>query len=525
MGADAAEVGPTGGYDVVEASIATLAADMAAGKLTSEALTAAYQARIAAIDWAGPALRSVICLNPRALDDARALDAERAAGKLRGPLHGVPVLVKDNIDTADGTATTAGSLALQGNVTLRDTPVVRRLKDAGALILGKTNLSEWANIRSAHSISGWSGVGGLVKNPYVLDRGAAGSSSGAGAAIAASLAAVGVGTETDGSVTAPASFAGLVGLKPTLGLVSRTHVVPISASQDTPGPMARSVEDAAILLTAMAGSDPDDPATRDADARRADYVAALRGASLAGKRLGVLRYACKLQPPAEAVFDAAVARLKAEGADLIEVDFTPPEDLGQNELVVLLTELKACLNAYFATMPAAVKVRSLADVIAFNRATPREMALFGQELLEQAEATQGLADPAYLKARADSLHAAGAEGIDRLLAADKLDALIAPTYGPAARIDVSGDHFWGGGSTTLAAIAGYPHLTVPMGQAHGLPVGLSFIGPAWSDAAMLALGYAFEQAAGARRAPTYLPTLEDGAEIVAAFAPFPAPSR
>ena len=429
------------------------------------------------------------------------------------------VLVKDNIDTDDGTATTAGSLALRDNVTLRDAPAVRRLKDAGAVILGKTNLSEWANIRSAHSISGWSGVGGLVKNPYVLDRSAAGSSSGTGAAIAASLAAAGVGTETDGSVTAPSAFTGLVGLKPTLGLVSRTRVIPISASQDTPGPMARSVEDAAILLTAMAGSDQDDPATAEADARRTDYLAALRGASLAGKRLGVLRYACKLRPAAELVFDAALARLRAAGAEVIDVDFTPPDDLGKNEHAVLLTELKAGLNAYFASMPAAVGIRTLADVIAFNRSTPREMALFGQDALEKAEATPGLDDPAYLKARAESLRAAGAEGIDRLLAADRLDALIAPTCGPAARIDVGGDHHWGGGATTLPAIAGYPHLTVPMGQLRGLPLGLSFIGPAWSDAAMLALGHAFEQAVGPRRAPTYLPTLEDGAEIAAAFAP------
>ncbi|HLI66952.1 MAG TPA: amidase family protein, partial [Caulobacteraceae bacterium] len=348
---------------------------------------------------------------------------------------------------------------------------------------------------------------------------------GTGSAIAASLAAVGVGTETDGSVTAPSAFAGLVGLKPTLGLVSRTHVIPISASQDTPGPMARSVLDAAILLTAMAGSDPHDPATAAADARRTDYAAALRGASLAGKRLGVLRYACKLRPATEAVFDAAIARLRAGGAEVLDVDFTPPDDLGKNEHTVLLTELKAGLNAYFATMPAAVKVHTLADLIAFNRASPRELALFGQELFEKAEATLGLGDPAYLKARADSLRAAGAEGIDRLLAADRLDALIAPTFGPAARIDVGGDHFWGGGATGMPAIAGYPHLTVPMGQVRGLPVGLSFIGPAWSDAAMLALGHAFEQAVQARRPPTYLPTLEDDAETVAAFTPFPAPSR
>jgi amidase len=317
-------------------------------------------------------------------------------------------------------------------------------------------------------------------------------------------------------VTAPSSFAALVGLKPTVGLVSRTRVIPISHSQDTPGPMARSVEDAAILLTAMAGVDRDDPATAEADARRTDYAAALRGATLAGKRLGVLPHANRLRPASERVFDAAVTRLREQGAEVVEVEFTAPDDLGKDEHAVLLTELKAGLNAYFATMPAAVTVRSLADLIAFNRETPREMALFGQELLEKAEATLGLVDPAYLKARANALRAAGAEGIDRLLAAGRLDALIAPTYGPAARIDINGDHFWGGGVSGLPAIAGYPHLTVPMGQVQGLPVGLSFIGAAWSEAALLALGYAFEQAMQARRAPTYLPSLEDGGAVIAA---------
>jgi amidase len=512
-----------GGYDVVEASIATLAADMAAGKVTSEALVAAYQARIAEVDWAGATLRSVIVLNPRSLGDARALDAERRAGKVRGPLHGAPILVKDNIDTDDGTATTAGSLALTGNVTFRDAPVIRRLKDAGAVVIGKTNLSEWANIRSRFSISGWSGVGGLTRNPYVLDRGAAGSSSGTGTAIAASLAAAGIGTETDGSVTAPSSFAGLVGLKPTVGLVSRTHVVPISHSQDTPGPMARSVADAAILLTAMAGSDPNDPATAEADTRRIDYLAALAGATLLGKRLGVLAWATKLRPGVDRVFDAAVARLKAAGAEVVMVDFTPPETLGRDEHTVLMTELKAGLNAYFATTPAQVACRTLTDVIAFNRATPRETALFGQDLLEKADATPGLADPAYLKARADSLRAAGAEGIDKLLAGHRLDALIAPSYGPAGRIDVVGGDHGLGRSSMLPAIAGNPHLTVPMGQVRGLPVGLSFIGPAWSEAALLALGYAFEQMVQARQPPTYLATLENDEDIAAAMAPARAP--
>lgn len=507
-------------YPVAEKSVAQLQAEMTAGKVTSVELVQAYLARIEAIDRAGPTLRSVIALNPKALDEARALDAERRAGHLRGPLHGIPVLVKDNIETEDGVATTAGSLALKDNVTGRDAPAIRRLRDAGAVILGKTNLSEWANIRSTHPISGWSGVGGLVRNAYVLDRNACGSSSGTGAAIAASLAAVGVGTETDGSVTCPAAFGALAGLKPTVGLVSRTRVVPISHSQDTPGPMGRSVEDIAILLTAMAGSDPADPATAQADAHKTDYAAALSGASLKGKRLGVLSFATGLVPEEDALFDQAVDLLRAQGAEVVELkDYKPPESLGEDELLVLMTELKADLNAYLATTPAAVKTRTLADVIAFNRADPRELTLFGQELFEQAQETKGLDDPAYLKARADSLRQAGAEGIDKLLTDNRLDALIAPSFGPAYRVDVvTGDHDTGS-SSSLPAIAGYPHLTVPMGQVRGLPVGISFIGPAWSDAKILALGYAYEQASKARRPPQYLPSIEDTPEVQAAFAP------
>ncbi|MFI4975050.1 MAG: amidase [Caulobacterales bacterium] len=507
-------------YQVAEKSVAQLQADMTAGRITAEGLVRAYVARIEAIDRSGPTLRSVIVLNPHALDDARGLDAERRAGHLRGPLHGIPVLVKDNIETDDGTATTAGSLALRDNVTLRDAPVVRRLKDAGAVILGKTNLSEWANIRSDRSISGWSGVGGLVKNPYALDRNACGSSSGTGAAIAASLAAVGVGTETDGSVTCPSSIGGLAGLKPTVGLVSRARVIPISHSQDTPGPMGRGVEDLAVLLTAMAGSDPADPATAEADAHRADYLAALHGASLQGKRLGVLDFATGLTPGTDAVFAQAVALLKAQGAEVIELkDYKPPKELGEAELAVLLSELKSDLNAYLATTPVAVRTRTLAEVIAFNRDHPRELALFGQELFEKANATAGPDDPAYLKARADSLRMAGAEGIDKLIAEGRLDALIAPSFGPAYRTDlVTGDH-GAGRASTLPAVAGYPHLTVPMGQVQGLPVGLSFIGPAWSDAEMLTLGYAFEQAAQARKPPRYIPSLEATQALEDAAAP------
>ena len=512
------------GFDVVEASIADLAAAMAAGNVTSAALVEAYQARVAAVDQAGPALRSVISLNPHAGDAARAMDAERQAGRLRGPLHGAPLLVKDNIETADGIATTAGSLALQDNVTGRDAPLVRRLRDAGAVILGKTNLSEWANFRSAHSISGWSAIGGLVKNPYALDRSVAGSSSGTGAAIAASLAAAGVGTETDGSVTAPASLCGLVGLKPTLGLVSRTHIVPISHSQDTAGPMARSVADAALLLTAMAGADPADPATAEADARRTDYTAALAGATLQGKRLGVLTYACaRFVPGVDMVFAGALELLRRAGAEVVELaDYKPPEDLGRHEHAVLLTDFKADLNAYLATTPATVRTRSLAELIAFNRASPRELALFGQDLFEAAEATTGLDDPAYLAARAAGLAAAGADGIDRLSAEHRLDALIAPSYGPAWRIDVAAGDHGSGRISGLAAIAGCPHLTVPMGRVRGLPVGLSFVGPAWSDAAMLALGHAFEAVAQARRPPTYQTSLEADADFEAAAAPLAA---
>ena len=507
-------------YPIVEASVARLQADLTAGKVTSEALVRAYIARIRAIDRAGPRLYSVIAINPRALADARRSDAARRHHQVRGPLDGIPVLLKDNIETDDGTATTAGSLALKDNVTHRDAPVARRLKDAGAIILGKTNLSEWANIRSSQSISGWSAIGGLVKNPYVLDRGACGSSAGTGAAIAASLAAAGVGTETDGSVTCPSSINGLVGLKPTVGLVSRTHIVPISHSQDTAGPMGRSVEDVALLLTAMAGADPADPATKQADSNRTDYAAALAKADLKGKRLGVPMITTGISPEVDAVFAKALAVLESRGAEIVELnDYKPPDDLGAKEFVVLSTELKADLNAYLASTPTTVKTRTLADLIAFNAATPREMVLFGQETFIAAEQTKGLDDPAYLAARADSQREAGPEGIDKLLADNRLDALIAPSYGPSSRIDlVGGDHVHGR-SSTLPAVSGYPHLTVPMGQVDGLPVGISFVGPAWSEARLLALGYAYEQAAQARKPPTYIPSLESRPDSRAAFGP------
>jgi amidase len=498
---------PAAAYDPVEASIDQLEADLASGRTTSLALVQAYEARVRTLN---PSLRAVIALNPRAEADARGADAARAAGRVQGALAGVPILVKDNIETADPMATTAGSLALADNLSGRDAPLVARLRAAGAIILGKTNLSEWANIRSTRSISGWSAVGGQARNPYALDRSPCGSSSGSGIAAAASLAAAAVGTETDGSVTCPAAVNGLVGLKPTVGLISRTHIVPISHSQDTAGPMTRDVRDAARLLTVMAGSDPADPATAGADGQKVDYLAALRVDSLRGVRVGVLRFAAGFHPDTDAVFAAALERLRAAGAVLVEIAEPPHEaKLRDLEHLVLMTELKADLGAYLATTsPARVPSRTLRDIIAFNRAhAETELALFGQDTFETADKTAGLQDPAYLAARAEAHRLAGPEGIDALLAKNEVAVLVAPTLGPAWLIDpVLKDRSVGGGAGAPAAISGYPHLTVPMGQVDGLPVGLSFIGPAWSEARLLSLGYAFEQAAKARRPPKYRPT-------------------
>ncbi|HWK36345.1 amidase [Sphingomonas sp.] len=502
---------PPAGRDaprVEEVSLGDIAAALAARRATAEGVTRAYLARIAAMDRQGPALHSVIATNPDAIAQARASDARRRAGTPLGPLDGVPILVKDNIETRDPMPTTAGSLALKDNLTGRDAPVIARLRAAGAVILGKTNLSEWANIRSSASMSGWSAIGGLVRNPYALDRSACGSSSGTGAAIAASFAAAGIGTETDGSVVCPSSMNGLVGLKPTVGMVSRTHIVPISHSQDTAGPMGRSVADVAMLFSAMVGSDPADPATSGADAQRRDYAAGLRADALAGRRIGVIRPPA-MRPALAARYDAALAALKRAGAVLVDV--TPPkaEGIAAAEFDVLKMELKSDLAAYLASTPATVATRSLADVIAFNTAhAAQEMPFFGQEVFEAAQATGGVDDPGYRAARATSLRLAGAEGIDAMLAAAEATLLVAPSYGMAWLSDpVYGDQFQGPSASELPAIAGYPHLTVPMGLAAGLPVGLSFIGPAWSDGAVLAAGYAYEQASHARVAPRYPPTV------------------
>jgi amidase len=471
--------------------------------------------RIAAVD---PQLHSVLAVDPTAIDQARSVDA----GSLRGPLAGQPVLIKDNIEIAGTLPTTAGSLALAGNVTNRDAPLVARLRSAGAVILGKSNLSEWANIRSSHSISGWSAVGGQVHNPWALDRNPCGSSSGSGAAVAAGIVRFAIGTETDGSITCPAAINGIVGLKPTVGLVSRTHIVPISHSQDTAGPMSDDVRDAAELLSVIAGTDPADPATAEADRHKTDYAAALDPDALKGKRIGVMRFASNSQ--LDPALETALAILRERGAVLVDIRKFDDSAIGKNELPVLLTELKADMATYLKASPAPIAVRSLADLIAFDKQhAQQEMSLFGQELFEQAEKTKGLDDPAYKKARKASFEAAGPNGIDRLLRQYKVVALVGPTAGPAWKIDaVNGDQFSGGGAGNLAAVAGCPHLTVPMGLVKGLPVGLSFMGPKWSEALLLSLGYAFEQARGPFPAPRFNRSIEqDNPEVAPYLEPAP----
>ena len=464
--------------------------------------------RIAAIDRQ---LHSVIAVEPTAIDQARAADARW----LNGPLAGQPVLIKDNIESIGPLPTTAGSLALANNVTNRDAPLVTRLRAGGAVILGKTNLSEWANIRSSHSISGWSAIGGQTRNPWALDRNTCGSSSGSAAAVAAGIVRFAVGTETDGSITCPAAINGIVGLKPTVGLVSRTHIVPISHSQDTAGPMTDNVRDAAELLNVIAGSDPADPATAQADRHKTDYAAHLDSSSLKGKRIGVMRFASGFGT--DAAFETALALLRQQGATLVEIRKFDDSAIGKNETVVLQTELKADMARYLKSSPAPIGVRTLADLIAFDKAhAQQEMSLFGQDFFESSQKTKGLDDPAYRKARRVSFTAAGPNGIDRLLKQYRVVALVGPTMPPAWKIDaVNGDQISGGGAGSLAAVAGYPHLTVPMGLVKGLPVGLSFIGPKWSEQLLLDLGYAYEQARGPFPKPKFYRSIEEGNPEVA----------
>lgn len=493
-------------------AFSTVLATGASAQVSAEYQTIGAINRARAIDGQ---LHSIIALDPSAIAQARAIDQRPA----RGPLSGKPVLIKDNIEAIGPLPTTAGSLALIDNVTGRDAPLVARMRAAGLVILGKTNLSEWANIRSNNSISGWSAVGGQTRNPYALDRNTCGSSSGSGAAVAAGIVDYAIGTETDGSITCPAAINGIVGFKPTLGLVSRTHIVPISSSQDTAGPMTRTVRQAAELLTVIAGSDPADRATAEADRRKRDFAAGLDVNALRGTRIGVMRFASGFGT--DPAFNAGLELLKARGATLVDIKKFDDKEIGGNEFTVLLTELKATLNDYLASTPPAVRTRTLADLIAFNKANAaREMALFGQETFERAEKTRGIADPAYLKARRISLAAAGANGIDRMLRDHRLDALVGPTMPASWKIDaVHGDQISGGGAGSLAAVAGYPHLTVPMGQVKGLPVGLSFIGGKWDDARILSLGFAYEQARGALEGPKFWRSIEDSPEVAPLLEP------
>ncbi|MEJ5198898.1 MAG: amidase [Anaerolineae bacterium] len=483
-----------------ELTIFEIQEQMAAGQLTARELTAAYLARIAAVDQAGPQINSVIEVNPDAPAIAEALDAERAARGPRGPLHGVPILIKDNIDTHDRMQTTAGSLALVGSIAPRDADVVARLRAAGAVILGKTNLSEWANFRSTHSTSGWSSRGGQTKNPYALDRNPCGSSSGSAVAVAANLCTAAVGTETDGSITCPANVNGIVGIKPTLGLVSQAGIIPIAHSQDTAGPMARTVADAALLLAAMA------------DPQRAPWpLESLIPAgteNLSGVRLGVARNYFGFNPAVDAIIEECIGVLRDLGAVIVDkTDITTEQALEEPEFEVLLYEFKADLNAYLAGLGPAAPVHSLAEVIAFNeRHREQVMPYFGQEIMLMAQEKGPLTDPPYLEALAACRRLARTEGLDKVLDEHRLDAIIAPTGSPAWLTDYvcrTRSHT----SSTAAAVAGYPHITVPAGYIWGLPVGLSFIGRAWSEPALIRFAYAFEQATRVRRPPQFLPTI------------------
>jgi amidase len=498
-------------FELEEITLGELQAGMKSGKYTARSLTAAYLARIEAVDKRGPRVNSVIEINPDALAIARELDKEHRVKGPRGPLHGVPVLIKDNIGTADRMKTSAGSLALADSTPARDSFVASRLREAGAVILGKTNLSEWANFRSSHSTSGWSGRGGLTRNPYALDRNACGSSSGSGAATSANFCALAVGSETDGSVVCPSSANGIVGIKPTLGLISRTGIIPIAHSQDTAGPMARTVTDAAILLGALTGVDAEDSASTASSGKAlADYTRSLDPKGLQGARIGVVRKYFGFSDAVDALMNARLEMMKKEGA--IIVDPAEIETFGKfddTEFLVLLYEFKADLNKYLATLGPEVTARTLKDLIEFNKQNKeKEMPYFGQDVFEKAEAKGDLTSKEYVDALANNHKLTRTDGIDATMDKFKLDALVAPTAGPAWLTDLAnGDHSVGG-SSNAAAVAGYPNINVPAGFVFGLPVGISFFGRAWSEPTLIKIAYAFEQMTKVRKPPQFLPALE-----------------